>query len=133
MTHSTSFKPPRSHPPTHPPKTVDNNPISFIAQPSNGVPVSSFYDDPKDNALPVVNDLIDEHLAHAEDVRPVLHGLFGKPLNPPTHPPTHLLPLVNDLIDEHLAQAEDVRPVLHRLFGKPPTHPPTHPPSSSPE
>ena len=27
---------------------VDNNPVSFIANPSNGIPVPSFYDDPKD-------------------------------------------------------------------------------------
>lgn len=32
---------------------VDNNPISFLAQPSNGIPVPSFYDDPEDDALSV--------------------------------------------------------------------------------
>ena len=56
---------------------VDNNPVSFIAQPENGIPVSSFYDDVNDKALPLVNDLIDEKLSVVEDVRPVLRELFG--------------------------------------------------------
>ena len=56
---------------------VDNNPVSFVAQPENGIPVPSFYDDVNDKALPSVNDLIDEKLSMVEDVRPVLRELFG--------------------------------------------------------
>jgi len=55
---------------------VDNNPLSFLANPSNGILVSSFYDDPKDDTLPAVVDLLDE-LDGLDDVRPALHHLFG--------------------------------------------------------
>ena len=56
---------------------VDNNPVSFVTQPDNGIPVPSFYDDVNDMALPLVNDLIDDKLSGVEDVRPVLRELFG--------------------------------------------------------
>ena len=55
---------------------VDNNPLSFLANPSNGILVSNFYDDPSDETLPAVLDLIDE-LDRMEDVRPRLHQMFG--------------------------------------------------------
>jgi len=54
---------------------VDNNPLSFLANPDNGILVSSFYDDSRDTTLPAVMDLIhglDEH----EDVRPILDARF---------------------------------------------------------
>lgn len=54
---------------------VDNNPLSFICQPMNGVLVSSFYDDPDDTALASVMQLI-RHLDHAGDVRPILKDMF---------------------------------------------------------
>lgn len=54
---------------------VDNNPLSFICQPMNGVLVSSFYDDPDDTALASVMQLI-RHLDHAGDVRPILNDMF---------------------------------------------------------
>mmetsp|Transcript_15914 Transcript_15914/g.18132 ORF Transcript_15914/g.18132 Transcript_15914/m.18132 type:complete len:402 (+) Transcript_15914:197-1402(+) len=55
---------------------VDNNPYSFLANPTNGILVTSFYDDPKDDTLNAVLDLLDE-LESEEDVRPVLDEKFG--------------------------------------------------------
>jgi len=55
---------------------VDNNPLSFLANPSNGILVSNFYDDPKDATLEAVMELLME-LDPAEDVRPVLESKFG--------------------------------------------------------
>eukprot|EP00429_Kryptoperidinium_foliaceum_P066509 CAMPEP_0176054176 /NCGR_PEP_ID=MMETSP0120_2-20121206/26954_1 /TAXON_ID=160619 /ORGANISM="Kryptoperidinium foliaceum, Strain CCMP 1326" /LENGTH=253 /DNA_ID=CAMNT_0017387641 /DNA_START=414 /DNA_END=1175 /DNA_ORIENTATION=- len=55
---------------------VDNNPLSFLANPDNGILVSNFYNDPKDNTLPAVLDLLHE-LDEEEDVRPVLDSRFG--------------------------------------------------------
>mmetsp|Transcript_24114 Transcript_24114/g.47894 ORF Transcript_24114/g.47894 Transcript_24114/m.47894 type:complete len:271 (-) Transcript_24114:111-923(-) len=54
---------------------VDNNPISFLAQPSNGILVSNFYDDPADDGLLNVLELL-ERLEGEEDVRTVLEGIF---------------------------------------------------------
>ena len=55
---------------------VDNNPYSFLANPKNGILVSNFYDDPKDDTLQAVLDLLNE-LDTVEDVRPVLDLRFG--------------------------------------------------------
>lgn len=55
---------------------VDNNPMSFLANPCNGVLVSNFYDDPKDDTLQLVLDLLDQ-LDNEPDVRPVLRKKFG--------------------------------------------------------
>ena len=55
---------------------VDNNPLSFLANPENGILVSSFYNDPKDTTLPAVLGLLDE-LHEEEDVRPLLDARFG--------------------------------------------------------
>jgi hypothetical protein len=55
---------------------VDNNPLSFLPNPSNGILVSSFYDDPKDDTLEAVMELLNE-LEHVDDVRPVLDERFG--------------------------------------------------------
>lgn len=55
---------------------VDNNPFSFLANPSNGILVSNFYDDPKDDTLHAVMELLHE-LEHVEDVRTVLTDKFG--------------------------------------------------------
>ena len=38
---------------------VDNNPISLMKQPSNGILVPSFFDDPSDDVLPTVLDFTD--------------------------------------------------------------------------
>lgn len=55
---------------------VDNNPLSFLANPSNGILVSNFYDDPSDDTLKAVVDLLHE-LDEMEDVRPELEKRFG--------------------------------------------------------
>lgn len=55
---------------------VDNNPMSFIANPSNGILVSNFYDDVNDSTLEAVWELLLE-LEHAPDVRPILDAKFG--------------------------------------------------------
>lgn len=57
-------------------KQVDNNPLSFLPNPSNGILVSSFYDDPKDDTLEAVMELLHE-LDESDDVRPILDGRFG--------------------------------------------------------
>lgn len=54
---------------------VDNNPLSFLANPEHGILVSSFYDDCRDTTLPAVLDLLHELDKH-EDVRPVLDARF---------------------------------------------------------
>lgn len=54
---------------------VDNNPVSFLMQPSNGIPVPSFYDDAADRTLESLTKVL-ASLREAEDVRPRLHQLF---------------------------------------------------------
>ena len=54
---------------------VDNNPLSFLANPENGILVSSFYNDHKDTTLPAVMDLLHE-LDQEDDVRPILDARF---------------------------------------------------------
>mmetsp|Transcript_15416 Transcript_15416/g.31775 ORF Transcript_15416/g.31775 Transcript_15416/m.31775 type:complete len:309 (+) Transcript_15416:129-1055(+) len=55
---------------------VDNNPMSFLAQPSNGVLVSNFYDDPEDGTLRAVEGVL-ERIDKEEDVRGTLDNMFG--------------------------------------------------------
>lgn len=55
---------------------VDNNPLSFLANPSNGILVTSFYNDAADQTLPAVLQLLEELDGH-EDVRPHLDERFG--------------------------------------------------------
>ena len=55
---------------------VDNNPLSFLSHPTNGILVSSFYNDATDKTLPAVLDLLEE-LEDLEDVRPTLDSRFG--------------------------------------------------------
>lgn len=55
---------------------VDNNPLSFLANPSNGILVSSFYNDPDDTSLQNVWQLLQELDEHP-DVRPHLDERFG--------------------------------------------------------
>jgi CTD small phosphatase-like protein 2 len=55
---------------------VDNNPLSFLANPSNGILVSSFYNDPTDASLASVWELLQE-LDDSHDVRPLLEERFG--------------------------------------------------------
>jgi TFIIF-interacting CTD phosphatases, including NLI-interacting factor len=55
---------------------VDNNPMSFLANPMNGILVCNFYDDPKDDTLSALMDLLEE-LEKEKDVRPFLDQKFG--------------------------------------------------------
>ena len=55
---------------------VDNNPLSFLANPHNGILVNSFYDDPTDQTLAAVSQLIRDLEEH-KDVRPVLGPRFA--------------------------------------------------------
>jgi len=54
---------------------VDNNPVSFLMQPSNGIPVPSFYDDASDRTLDSLTKVL-MSLREVDDVRPRLHQLF---------------------------------------------------------
>lgn len=63
---------------------VDNNPVSFLPQPSNGIPVPSFYNDPNDRTLEALIKVL-MNIYELDDVRPRLHRMF------------HL----NDLLEEH--------------------------------
>jgi len=54
---------------------VDNNPVSFYANPENGILVNNFYQDPRDNTLEAVQDLLLQ-LEVSQDVRPVLGERF---------------------------------------------------------
>lgn len=55
---------------------VDNNPMSFLSNPENGILVPSFYTDSQDAALPEVWDIL-QQLEHEEDVRPALTQKFA--------------------------------------------------------
>lgn len=54
---------------------IDNNPVSFLMQPSNGIPVPSFYDDANDRTLDTLIKVL-VGLKEVKDVRPRLHQLF---------------------------------------------------------
>jgi CTD small phosphatase-like protein 2 len=62
--------------PPHRTVLVDNNPLSFLANPENGILVNNFYNDPDDTTLFAVLDLLDE-LDQSKDVRPLLVERFG--------------------------------------------------------
>lgn len=55
---------------------VDNNAFCFLPQLSNGVPISSFYDDPNDTALQVLLTFLDR-IQGEQDVRPFLRKSFN--------------------------------------------------------
>jgi len=55
---------------------VDNNPASFVLCPANGIPVPSFYDDPRDRALQHTLDVLLK-LEDAKDVRRPLRQMYG--------------------------------------------------------
>jgi Dullard-like phosphatase family protein len=57
---------------------VDNNPLSFLTHPENGILVSSFYTDPHDTSLRTVWKLLQKlDTEHRDDVRPLLTEKFG--------------------------------------------------------
>ena len=53
---------------------VDNNPLSLMRQPDNGLLVPSFFDDPNDDVLPTVLDFL-RQLAKEKDIRPVIRKM----------------------------------------------------------
>ena len=55
---------------------TDNNAICFLPQLANGIPISSFFDDPNDSALTVLQAFLDK-LATEPDVRPMLRKSFN--------------------------------------------------------
>ena len=55
---------------------IDNNPVSFLCQPRNGIPVASWYEDPQDRVLESTLALLAE-LEPLPDVRPRLDQIFG--------------------------------------------------------
>jgi len=55
---------------------VDNNAFCFLPQLSNGIPISSFYDDPNDTALSVLASFL-KRLDEEKDVRPFLRKSFN--------------------------------------------------------
>jgi len=55
---------------------VDNNHLSFLNNPDNGILVSNFFDDPSDTTLLAVLEFLGD-LEQEEDVRPLLQAHFG--------------------------------------------------------
>lgn len=55
---------------------VDNNPVSFLFQPENGIPVTSFYDDPADTEFESVLNVL-RSLQSVDDVREPLGRIFN--------------------------------------------------------
>jgi len=55
---------------------VDNNPICFLPNPDNGIPVSSYYAEKSDDTLLTLMKFLD-HLDGHKDVRPVLQQYFN--------------------------------------------------------
>lgn len=55
---------------------IDNNEISFIANPENGILVRSFYDDHQDKTLPAVYEFLCKELENEKDVRVKLKEMF---------------------------------------------------------
>ena len=55
---------------------IDNHPLSFLSNPSNGILVPSFFNDPEDTSLHSIPQLLEE-LNACEDVRPVLEERFA--------------------------------------------------------
>lgn len=55
---------------------VDNNPVSFLVQPCNGIPVVSWYDNVQDVVLKEVFEILKE-ISLLDDVRTKLDQMFG--------------------------------------------------------
>ena len=73
---------------------VDNNPMSFLCQPRNGIPILSWYGSAGDTALNILDNFL-RRLQPLEDVRPFLNKTFGvekalakfqKPVEPASSP-----------------------------------------------
>jgi RNA polymerase II subunit A small phosphatase-like protein len=54
---------------------VDNSPVAYLFQPENAIPAVSWYDDPNDQELLRLANLL-ERLAYEEDVRKVIRSII---------------------------------------------------------
>ena len=54
---------------------VDNSPVAYLFQPENAVPAVSWYDDPSDQELLRLANLL-ERLAYEDDVRKVIRSII---------------------------------------------------------
>ena len=59
---------------------IDNNPISFIMNPDNGLPIITWYENMNDNELIKLIPLL-EFLSNANDVRPVISQVVNREKN----------------------------------------------------
>jgi len=59
---------------------IDNNPISYAINPDNGIPILSWFDNPKDRELLKLIPLL-KYLAKVNDVRPIIKQVVNKKLN----------------------------------------------------
>lgn len=56
---------------------VDNSPQAYAWQPENGVPILSWFEDPRDNQLNRLVPVL-ERLAQVDDVREYIPKIIGK-------------------------------------------------------
>eukprot|EP00746_Dinoflagellata_sp_MGD_P081511 gnl/MRDRNA2_/MRDRNA2_32416_c0_seq2.p1 gnl/MRDRNA2_/MRDRNA2_32416_c0~~gnl/MRDRNA2_/MRDRNA2_32416_c0_seq2.p1 ORF type:complete len:233 (-),score=50.33 gnl/MRDRNA2_/MRDRNA2_32416_c0_seq2:47-745(-) len=84
---------------------VDNNPISFVCQPCNGIPIPDFVGEP-DNELDQVLSLL-RQLQNVPDVRPRLRDMFQLE--------TQLASLQNQLVKNETAQLAARQAARERL------------------
>ena len=59
---------------------IDNNPISYIVNMDNGLPISTWYDDINDNELMKLIPLL-KYLSNVEDVRPIIRQIVNRKIN----------------------------------------------------
>ena len=59
---------------------IDNNPISYLVNIDNGLPISTWYDNSSDNELMKLVPLL-KYLANVDDVRPVIRKIVNKHFN----------------------------------------------------
>ena len=59
---------------------IDNNPISYIVNMDNGIPISTWYDNLNDNELMKLIPLL-KYLANVEDVRPIIRHIVNRKIN----------------------------------------------------
>lgn len=59
---------------------IDNNPVSYIANMDNGIPISTWYDNLDDNELMKLIPLL-KYLANVEDVRPIIRQIVNRKIN----------------------------------------------------
>lgn len=55
---------------------VDNSPHAYAYQVDNGIPIESWFDDPKDTELLKLGDFLEKFNDNVKDVRPIIHNHF---------------------------------------------------------